>query len=109
MGGGQIAIMVLLGKAGIYFNTVRYLRPVQLYGRIWFKLYRPRPQLDPSPPLRNSSGGWVAPAVKSSGMVSPTGFCFLNESLLAMGMTGNHTPLRSVSTTGSSGLLLGTE
>ena len=72
--------MMLVSKAATYFHTVRYLRPVQLYGRIWFKLYRPRPQLDPSPPLRNSSGGWVAPAVKSSGMVSPTGFCFLNES-----------------------------
>ncbi|WP_242479102.1 heparinase II/III family protein [Lamprobacter modestohalophilus] len=26
-----------------YWHTLRHLRPVQFYGRLWFRLYRPRP------------------------------------------------------------------
>ncbi|WP_170265742.1 hypothetical protein [Thiohalocapsa marina] len=28
-----------------YWHTLRHLRPVQFYGRLWFRLYRPRPQV----------------------------------------------------------------
>ena len=45
-----------------YFHTLRHLRPVQVYGRLWFRLYRPRPDSWPAPPLRIVAGGfWVAP------------------------------------------------
>ena len=71
--------MTLVSKTAIYFHTMRYLRPVQIYGRAWFKLYRPRPSMDPAPSLRAISGNWVPPAAKPSAMVSPSGFRFLNE------------------------------
>ena len=71
--------MGLVKKAAIYFHTLRYLRPVQVYGRVWFKLYQPWPRLDAAPPLRRRSGGWVSPVTKCPSMVSTTGFRFLNE------------------------------
>jgi len=71
--------MSIYNKIKTYYHTVRYLRPVQLYGRVWFKLYRPHFQQKPAPPLRRVSRSWVPPAVKHSRMESPTGFCLLNE------------------------------
>ena len=71
--------MDLVHKAATYFHTVRHLRPVQVYGRVWFKLNRPRPRLGPAPLRRCVRGDWVSPALKPSRMVSPTGFRFLNE------------------------------
>src|SRR5260370_8503360 len=44
-------------KAAKYFHTVRHLKPVQVYARLWRYIYRPR--LDTSPaPLRKPSGVW---------------------------------------------------
>ncbi len=67
-------------KITTYYHTIRYLRPVQIYGRIWFRIHRPRIQMKPAPPLRRIPGRWVPPADKPSEMISPTGFRFLNES-----------------------------
>lgn len=63
-----------------YWHTLRYLRPVQIYGRVWFKLYRPRPNQEAQPVLRTITGNWTAPAAKKSGMVAPSEFRFLNQS-----------------------------
>lgn len=41
-----------LGTLQRYWNTLRWLRPVQVYGRVWFRLYRPRPDLRPALCLR---------------------------------------------------------
>ncbi len=72
--------MGLVNKAATYFHTVRHLRPVQIYGRAWFRFYRPQPRLEPAPPLRSGTAGWAVPAMKPPKMVSPTGFRFLSES-----------------------------
>ena len=42
-----------------YWNTLRYLRPVQIYGRLWFRLHRPRPDERAAPPVREPAGGWA--------------------------------------------------
>lgn len=41
----------------LYFHTLRYLKPVQIYGRLWFRLRRPTPDLQPAPALRPAAGG----------------------------------------------------
>ncbi len=41
-----------------YWQTVRYLRPVQLYGRLWFRLNKPVPDLRAAPMLRGAVGVW---------------------------------------------------
>ncbi len=65
-----------------YFHTLRYLKPIQIYGRVWFFLNRPRPdlRLAPAPPLRIRTGTWCLPCSRPSSMYAPAGFFFLNES-----------------------------
>ncbi len=71
--------MNLLDTAQRYGNTLRYLKPVQFYGRLWFRLHRPR--LDPvaAPTLREAAGGWQVPAARAPSMLGPTTFRFLNQ------------------------------
>lgn len=65
---------------GYFLNTVRYLRPVQVYGRIWFKLYRPNALPVATTDLRPTQNAWRAPARRQPSMLGPSTFCFLNES-----------------------------
>lgn len=69
----------MTNRVTIYFHTLRYLRPVQIYSRVWFNFYHPKPQLQPPPSLRNISAEWALPARKQSGFISLTKFHFLNE------------------------------
>jgi len=62
-----------------YFHTIRPLRPVQIYGRLWFWIHRPKPDLSPAPNLRPRSGEWCAPARSHRSLYSPIAFRFLNE------------------------------
>lgn len=62
-----------------WFHTVRYLRPVQIYGRIWRRLYRPAVDFSSPPAVRPGVGGWVLPAQRKSFLLSPFVFHFLNE------------------------------
>ena len=61
-----------------YWHTLRYLRPVQFYGRLWFRLYRPTPDLRPAPAVRPVPGRWVPPVAKPVSLLGPTTFRFLN-------------------------------
>lgn len=58
---------------------MRHLRPVQVYGRIWFRLYRPSIDLSPTPPVRPVSGVWQIPAARKPSLLHPRVFRFLNE------------------------------
>jgi uncharacterized heparinase superfamily protein len=57
-----------MNRIELYWNTLRHLRPVQIFGRIAFLLSRPRPDTSPHPPraaivqpLR--SPGWREPSL----------------------------------------------
>lgn len=63
-----------------YWHTLRYLRPVQVYGRAWFRLYRPKPNLAPAPGVRVVSGRWEPPARRRPSLVGPETFIFLRKS-----------------------------
>lgn len=65
-------------NVGRFWRTVRYLRPVQFYGRLSFRLYRPRPDMAPPPALRSRPNIWHAAAERPASLVGPTGFRFLN-------------------------------
>lgn len=71
--------MMSPGALQLYWHTLRHLKPAQWYGRAWFRLHRPRPDLRPAPPLRQPSGQWVAPAQRAPSQLGPTRFRFLNE------------------------------
>jgi uncharacterized heparinase superfamily protein len=61
------------------WRTARHLKPVQIYGRLWFRLARPRPDLSAPPPLRSVSGPWQPPARRQPSLTGPGMFLFLNE------------------------------
>jgi uncharacterized heparinase superfamily protein len=60
-----------------YWHTLRHLKPAQIYGRLWFRLYRPSPDLRPAPALRRAERGWVRCARQPS-MPGPATFRFLS-------------------------------
>lgn len=61
-----------------YFHTLRYLRPVQIYGRLWFRLNPAKPDVRAAPPLRLPSGKWFCSAERPSSMRGSDTFQFLN-------------------------------
>jgi len=62
-----------------YWNTLRHLRPIQFYGRLWFRLARPKADLSPAPPKRSATREWIEPAERRPSMPGPDIFQFLNE------------------------------
>lgn len=62
-----------------YWHTIRYLKPVQIYGRLWFRLHRPKPDLSQAPSLREKSGEWCRIEPRRPSMVGPWRFQFLNQ------------------------------
>jgi uncharacterized heparinase superfamily protein len=77
-------------QAGRYWRTLRHLRPVQVCGRLWFHLARPRPDLSAPPDPRQVAGPWQLPAQRLVSLTGPGAFRFLNEagSLLEHGWDG---------------------
>lgn len=58
-------------------RTVVHLRPVQLYGRLLFRLRKPR--FDPAPaPPRRALSGWQPPVSKRHALTGRTSVSFLN-------------------------------
>ena len=78
------------GRISRYWHTLRWLRPVQFYGRVWFRLWRPRPDLSSAPPLRAPSAAWQRCARQAS-LTGPRSMRFLGvERELANGGDWNH-------------------
>lgn len=62
-----------------YWQTLRHLRPVQIYGRLWFRMWRPRLDVRPAPALRAATGAWQLPIPRESSMVGPGEFILLGQ------------------------------
>src|ERR1700710_1241445 len=62
-----------------YLRTVSYLKPQQVYGRVYFRVARPRLVRGGIPVRSRMQGPWVAPVAKPVLMLSPTLFRFLGE------------------------------
>lgn len=62
-----------------YWNTLRYLRPSQVLGRIWFRTVRPAADLRPAPSLRALTADWTESAERAPSMTGPARFEFLNQ------------------------------
>lgn len=69
----------MLDRAGRFWRTVRHLKPIQIYGRLWFRMARPKPNLNQAPPTRKTGGRWIAPARRNPSMTGAEAFRFLNE------------------------------
>ena len=66
-------------KPALYFHTLRYLTPGQIYWRIWYRFSRPRVNPSPRPAVRLVSGHWVPPARRRQSLEDGEKFNFLNE------------------------------
>lgn len=62
-----------------YYHTIRYLKPIQVYGRIWFRLHKPKVHISLPLPVRKCTGIWQPPPAKAPFMTAPDGFRFLGE------------------------------
>ena len=62
-----------------YVHTIRYLKPVQIFGRIWFWVHRPAVRATPVPPVQRLTGSWRSSPPKPRSLFSPSRFRFLNE------------------------------
>jgi uncharacterized heparinase superfamily protein len=69
----------MLGQALQYVHTIRYLKPVQVLGRIWFRLHTPTVRATPPLSIRERSGEWRRTPIKKPFLLSPLRFQFLNE------------------------------
>jgi uncharacterized heparinase superfamily protein len=71
--------LTLVAKSMLYWNTLRYLKPVQFYGRLWFKLQKPKVGAFASgPSLRERTGQWQPPVEHKPTMLGASRFRFLN-------------------------------
>lgn len=61
------------------WRTVRHLKPVQIYGRVWFRLHRPKPGLAPAPALRLPVRSLEEVAHRRISMTGPGAFIFLGD------------------------------
>lgn len=67
-------------KALLYWSTVRYLKPIQIYRRFWFSYHRPSLNLaTPSIALSEQKGVWQPPVADPQTMLEGDTFCFLNR------------------------------
>ena len=62
-----------------YWHTLRHLRPVQFYGRVWQRLNPARPDNAPAPDCRRVTGLWQRAALRPACMTGPGRFHFLNR------------------------------
>ena len=54
------------------------MRVSQLAWRLWYRVYRPKIDHSPAPPLRSHSGNWRSYAERSPSLISPNRVLFLN-------------------------------
>jgi uncharacterized heparinase superfamily protein len=63
----------------LLFHTLRYLKPVQIYGRIWFKIYKPSPGKSHALSPASIKGAWVQPPLRPQCLTGQATFYHLNE------------------------------
>jgi uncharacterized heparinase superfamily protein len=68
-----------LASAARYAQTLKYLKPSQMLGRIWFRLHRPKPDLRPAPMLRAPTFTLVPWIAKPPTMDAVNTVTLLNE------------------------------
>ena len=62
-----------------YWQTLRHLKPVQIYGRLWFRLHTPKINFDEAPGLRAVGRAWIEPTAKHQTQFGEMTFRFLNQ------------------------------
>ena len=69
----------MLNTAALYWHTLRHLRPVQLIGRLRYRLSNPVPDEGVAPKRRDGLKDWQTPAARPSSLTGPNSFNFLDS------------------------------
>ncbi|RWC06674.1 MAG: alginate lyase family protein [Mesorhizobium sp.] len=64
-------------RLNLLWHTIRHLKPIQISGRVWFRLYRPMPVLRPAPARRGKQLEWAQTAARRQSQFGPDTFHFL--------------------------------
>ena len=70
--------MSILGSMSKYWHTLRYLRPVQFYGRLWFQIAKSKIDASTPPSRRPPPDKWIESAKRAPSLLGPDHFWFLN-------------------------------
>lgn len=62
-----------------YFHTIKHLRFIQIFARIYKYFLKSKPDLRIRPSIRGRAGVWISPAQKDPSLVDAEEFVFLNE------------------------------
>ena len=68
----------MIRKSLRLWHTVRWLRPAQVWGRLWLRLARPHPDLRPAPPMRLPQAGLWQGCARAPSMLEARRFRFLS-------------------------------
>ena len=70
----------MFGLLRLYWDTLKYLRPIQVFGRIIYKVITPKPNLQTAPSQRLSDQGrWNDPARREASLLRWNQFNLLNS------------------------------
>lgn len=70
--------MTFITQSARYWQTLRHLKPVQIYGRLWFKFWQPNVDaFGEAPLLRERQGHWRPPVAHKPTMLGMCRFKFL--------------------------------
>ena len=72
--------MKMLQKALRYYHTVKYLKPIQIYGQIKFRLHKPKVAQIAPPDLARVLAPWAQPIRKAIKISGNNEITFLNQS-----------------------------
>ena len=72
--------MCLFYYIGLYFRTLRYLKPIQIIFRIRFRLITPRIKYSQTPEIAKQNFTLIPTAVRLAALTNPSTFFFLNQS-----------------------------
>lgn len=68
-----------LNKISLYWNTIRYLKPSQIYGRLFYNWLKPRKVRVPEVKLRSGTANWIKPTERIPSMVGAFEFNLLGQ------------------------------
>lgn len=62
-----------------YYHTLKYLKPIQLYGQVRFRFKKPKINLAAAPTQRAIQSVWISSILKPAQSGAPNKFIFLNQ------------------------------
>ena len=93
-------MLSIFKKVVLYFHTLRYLKPQQIYHRIWFRFTKNHSDNSLTPAVRNKLGSFYSPARRAASLLDADTLYLLNQSgsLSTIGWgdiseTGSHSKL----------------